>query len=244
MNLFAAGFMVGKAAATTANPNPTPRKFGQLQEATFDDSFDNKDLMSTGSSPLRNFRGQRKTEIKAKFARINLSLFSDMYYGGTVNTGATLSVFNEVATVPTTPFQVTVANSATFTEDQGVDYAATGQPLKLVATSPTIGQYSVAAGVYTFATADAAAVVLITYSYTITTGQTVSVPTSLQSEAPYFEVILSNPTDGGYQRRCFRCSSNKLSLAFKQGEIVYPDFDMKVYDPGTGVLYVDNLATP
>jgi hypothetical protein len=100
------------------------------------------------------------------------------------------------------------------------------------------------AGLLTFATADAGAIVLLSYSYTVTTGQKVNVPTTLQQEAPYFEVVLGNPTDGGFQRRLFKCSSSKLSASMKQGEIVYPDFEITVLDPGTGMLYADNLATP
>jgi hypothetical protein len=245
MNFFAAGFLFFKAAATVAVPNPTPRNFGQLQEVQVDDSFDTKNLFGTGSAALRQFRGQRKVEMKAKYARINLSLWSESFYGGTVNAGASLIQFQEVHTIPTTPFQVTIAppSSGTFDELLSVTYAD-GTPLKLVASGPTQGQYTAVAGLLTFAAADAAAIVLLSYSYTVTTGQSVSVPTTLQQEAPYFEVVLGNPTDAGYQRKYFKCSSSKLSMAFKQGEIVYPDFDMTALDPGSGVLYVDNLATP
>jgi hypothetical protein len=245
MNLFAAGFLFMKTPVTAANPNPTPRNFGQLQEIQFEDNFDTQQLFGTGSAPLREFRGHRKPTVKAKYARINLSLWSESFYGGTVSTGASLIQFQEVQTVPTTPFQITIAppSSGTFDELLSVTYAD-GTPLKLVASGPTQGQYTQAAGLLTFATADAGAIVLLSYSYTVTTGQKVNVPTTLQQEAPYFEVVLGNPTDGGFQRRLFKCSSSKLSASMKQGEIVYPDFEITVLDPGTGVLYADNLATP
>jgi len=45
-------------------------------------------------------------------------------------------------------------------------------PLTKAASAPAAGQYSVAAGVYTFNSADANKAVLISYTYTITgTGQ-------------------------------------------------------------------------
>lgn len=49
--------------------------------------------------------------------------------------------------------------------DQGVAYALTGAALTLVASTPAEGQYSVSAGVYTFAAADASAALLVSYGY-------------------------------------------------------------------------------
>ena len=46
-----------------------------------------------------------------------------------------------------------------------MSYAATGAPLTPVAGAPGSGQYSVAAGVYTFSAGDAGAAVLISYGY-------------------------------------------------------------------------------
>ena len=75
-------------------------------------------------------------------------------------------VSNEAAVVPATPYQVTVAQPlGNWTQDAGVTYA-NGTPLVEVASAPTVGQYSVAAGgVYTFAAADITSAVLISYSY-------------------------------------------------------------------------------
>ena len=61
----------------------------------------------------------------------------------------------ETQTVPATPYKVTVAQSAAFSCDQSVSYAS-GVKLARVSATPAAGQYSVAAGVYTFAAADAA----------------------------------------------------------------------------------------
>ena len=62
-----------------------------------------------------------------------------------------------------------MVNSATWTADQGVQDALTGFPLTHVTGTPTTGQYSVAAGVYTFAAADTGKAVLISYNYSTTT---------------------------------------------------------------------------
>jgi hypothetical protein len=245
MNSFGAGFLVGKALATTANPNPTPRKFGQLQEVSVDDSFEEKRLFGANSAPVRAFRGQRKIDLKAKSAKINANAFAEIYYAASVTAGAVLYTFNEMQTIPgSVAYTLTALNAGAagvnFIEDLGVEYAANGNPLKLVTSAPTVGQYSQALGTYTFAAADASAVVLLNYSYnSATVGYTISVPNLAQQEAPYFECILFNPTDGGYGKRFFKVTSNKLNLQFKQGEIMIPEFDMSVYDPGTGILFQD-----
>jgi len=247
MNTFGAGYLSGRAAATTANPNPTPRVFGQLQDVSLDDSFSEKLLYGPGSAPVRGFRGQRKVEGKAKNATIDGSIFAELYHGTTATTGAVLPSFGEVHTIPSaTPYSVVANNFAAsnFVEDYGVSYGATGVSLKLVTVTPTQGEYSVdpTTGTYTFAAADAGVPVIINYTYSVVTGLTVAVPTSLQQESPYFEIFLANPTDGGYGKRLFKCSSSKLMMDFKQGEITIPEFDFSVFDPGSGVLYADYYA--
>ncbi len=82
------------------------------------------------------------------------------YLGG-YSTRATQS-----ASVPGSPgpYSVTVTNSANFCADGGVTYA-NGVALLAVTSNPTVGQYSVVAGIYTFSAADAAAGVVISYLY-------------------------------------------------------------------------------
>ena len=53
--------------------------------------------------------------------------------------------------------------SGLFVSDAGVVYASTGTPLAMVAGTPNQGQYHVAAGLYTFAGADQAAVLRIAF---------------------------------------------------------------------------------
>jgi hypothetical protein len=68
----------------------------------------------------------------------------------------------EVQSVPATPYKVTVAQSAAFSCDQSVSYA-NGTKLTRVSASPIAGQYSVTAGVYTFAAADLAQTLTFVY---------------------------------------------------------------------------------
>ncbi len=73
---------------------------------------------------------------------------------------ALLDSFLHVAPTQT----IAVAASALFVADGGVTYASTGTAFTVVSGLPTKGQYAVAAGVYTFAAADANAPVTIAYT--------------------------------------------------------------------------------
>jgi hypothetical protein len=66
--------------------------------------------------------------------------------------------------VPGSPYSITVTNAASFVLDKGVTYA-NGTALVPVASAPTVGQYAVAAGVYTFNAADAALTLTISYTF-------------------------------------------------------------------------------
>ena len=76
------------------------------------------------------------------------------------------AIIGEAATVPASPYQVTVQQpQGSWGQDIGVTYA-NGSALLQVAANPAAGQYSISgAGVYQFAAADAAASVLISYSF-------------------------------------------------------------------------------
>ena len=77
------------------------------------------------------------------------------------------AVMGEAQSVPAaSPWQVSVAAPyGPWGSDLGVVYASSGAALQPVAASPAAGQYSVAAGLYTFASADAGAAVAISYGY-------------------------------------------------------------------------------
>jgi hypothetical protein len=111
-------------------------------------------------------------------AKINARQFNDAFFGQTLATGEAVQVLDEGAptgtAIPTTPFQITVANSASMSAgtpgvDLGVFNASTGIQMTRVAAGPTAGQYSFngATGVYTFSSADnvSAVKVIISYEY-------------------------------------------------------------------------------
>ena len=73
---------------------------------------------------------------------------------------------NEAQTVPSDGGEVDVnAPNGSWAVDQGVTYASSGVAFTPVSGIPSVGQYNVTAGAYTFSAGDANAAVLISYSY-------------------------------------------------------------------------------
>jgi hypothetical protein len=69
----------------------------------------------------------------------------------------------ETHTIPGAPYIVTVTGVTNFAGDLGVSYATTGLLFFRVAINPTVGQYTVANGVYTFNPADSGQAIYISY---------------------------------------------------------------------------------
>ncbi len=128
---------------------------------------------------------------------------------------------------------VTVANGASFVEDFGVFYASTGTQLTPVTASPAQGQYiapSGSPGAYTFNSADNGAAVLIYYSYTVSTGNKISLANQLMGPLPMFEVSLKETfnyfgTSKDLVIKLNACVSPKLSLPFSNQKFTVAEFD-------------------
>ena len=229
-------------ASGTAISNPTPVQIGVLQEVQADISFDEKLLYGAYQMPVAFGRGKGKYAFKAKAADFSAQAISSLFFGNTLTAGIRAVSDNEAKNVPaSTPYTVTVAppSSGTFATDLGVKYASTGIPLKCVASAPTAGQYSVSAGVYTFAAADASAAVLISYEYTATstTQYQIALTNNLMGQAPSFQAQLSLPYNGKQMTvKLNNCVSSKLSMPFKNEDFSVQEFDWQALADAQGNL--------
>lgn len=235
---FGSGMLFGVRTDTTPN---TPVKFGVLQDVSLDFSFTEKELRGQGSFALEIARASGKITAKAKFAQIFANAFNSLFFGVASTTGQVLMAISEAGTIPTTPFQITVTNSATFQDDLGVFKA--GVPMTKVASGPTTGQYSVATGVYTFAAADTGLAVSISYTYTGATGFKATVTNASMGAPPTFSAWLQ----GIYNSKQLvvklpRCSSSKISLATKLEDWMIPEMDFSAMDDGSGNVAYWNYA--
>lgn len=244
MYAFGSGVLIG----TPTGANPTPINFGLIQEVTLDFTGTNKPLFGQNQYPVAVGAGTRKVTGKAKAAKISGIAMNSLFFNGTLSAGQTSTVVGEAGTIPAAsgPYTVTVANSATWTVDQGVIFAATGVPLTRVASGPTTGQYSVAAGVYTFAAADTLLGVLISYNYTISaTGSKLLMTNPLLGPIASFAANLYgvDPTTNlPYSLQLYNCVSNKFAFGTKLEDFVMPEFDFDCFVNAAGNLGQWNFA--
>lgn len=242
---FGAGVLWGIPTANASGVavvNPTPVQFGALQEVSLDISSENKMLYGNQQYPLAVGRGKGKISGKAKAAQLNGLLVNELFFGQTT----TNSIIGDVhdltgATIPGTPFAITptIPSSGTWTVDLGVRNA-NGLPMIRVASGPTTGQYSVAAGVYTFASADTGLVVFIDYQYTAasTSAITGTVLNTLMGYAPTFRCDLSLPYNGKIMTlTLYQCIASKLGLATKLDDFMVPEWDFDAFANAAGQVF-------
>jgi hypothetical protein len=230
-------FGSGLLFATNTAANSTPIQIGTLQDVSLDISRTLKELYGQGQYPVAVGAAQQKITGKAKFAQVNGALYNDLFFGGTIASGTVQLVYNEAGSVPaTTTYTVTVTGSATWAEDEGVLYANTGLPFKKVASAPTVGQYTVAAGVYTFAAADASVPVLISYTKTVAaSGTTITTGNPLQGVQPTFTIIVQRAYNGVQESfKLWSCIASKLSLPTKMADWGITELDFTAFADSAG----------
>lgn len=241
---FGAGILWGTPltdATGAAIANPSPIQFGALQEVSLDISFDVKELFGSNQFPLAIGRGKGKITGKAKMADIKGKQWSDIVFGQTLAAGIVGDVYDTTgAAIPATPYQITptVPNSGTWSADLGVRNSA-GLPMTRVSAAPATGQYSVAAGVYTFAAADTGTTVYISYQYTATStsAKKSTIANVPMGYAPTFKCDLYMPYAGKQLVLTLNaCTSTKLSLPTKLDDFTITEFDFSAFADSSGNL--------
>jgi hypothetical protein len=245
MIIFGAGKLIAvptNDATGAAIANPTPVQLGVLQDVSLDLSVDLKTLHGSGKYPLAVGQGKGKTDLKAKYANIDGGVLGSLFMGRSATAGIKAAVFDFAASVPAgSPYTITVAppNSGTFVADLGVIDATTGNPMTRVASAPTTGQYSVSAGVYTFAAADANKAVILNYEYSAssTTGKVFNLTSDTMGYTPSFSVLLSQQYDGKTLAvKLNRAVSGKLNVPLKNDDFAMFDFEATAFTDASNSL--------
>lgn len=181
---------------------PTNQQLITLQDFTLDIDATLKDLRGQFQFPDDVATADRKLAWKSGFGRLDIDAYNNVMFGeSAITTGGEDVNVNEVHTIPaSSPFTITVTNSATFVKDEGVIYASgtaaqNGQKLQNNgATYPSTGQYiNSTGGVYSFAAADAGLQVKISYISTVSTGRQLLVQNHTQGWGPALEIYAANP---------------------------------------------------
>ncbi len=224
----------------------TPQQLATLQDVSIDIGVTIKDLRGQFQFPDDTAISDRKITWKSGFGRFNIQAYNNLVFGeSAINTGGTPVTVNEAHTIGSSPYHVTVTNSATFETDLGVQYAATGQPLtRIPSGTPSVGEYTQSAGTYIFAAADTGLSMQISYTYTVVTGSILTVNNHVQGYGPALEMFLSNPyqpnfSQGGVSTipnyvHLYSCKIGKLGLPYKRADYLICDIEGEAYANAAG----------
>lgn len=237
-------FYFGSGSIWGQTASGLPVRFGTVQGISIDFAFSQKELYGQNIFPDKIATAQGKITGKIKSGSIDGNLWNALFFNGVSATGSLAIADAEAHSVPAaTPYTVTVTKSTTFVQDLGVRYAATGFPLQQVAAAPAQGQYSVSAGVYTFAAADASAAVLIDYTFTQVTGAQYTVSNSLAGTSPTFQLIAKQGLSGQYDNMIlYSCIASKLSTQSKVGDWNVPEIDFSAFANAAGQVWQGNFT--
>lgn len=203
---FGSGVILAAPQTTSGNPapNPTPLGIGVLQNVKMTLGAEIKSLFGQSQWAVDSAVGKRSIKGSFEFAQLSNDLMSQLFFADAPVEGQQITspYPGEAHTVPATPFEVTVDNAAAPILDYGVTYAETQVPFENVGAGSltAVGQYKVdlATGVYTFYSGDAAADVLINYSYpSADTGSTLTVQNHFMGYGPVLGLNLVFPYEGG-----------------------------------------------
>lgn len=220
---------------------PTPVVIGVLQDVSVDIDFETKTLYGEKQFPVAIGRGKAKIGWKAKTGDFDPGVLGSLVLGNQATASRKSAVIDQALSVPAaSPYTVTIAppNSGTFVADLGVINVSTGKSLTRVASAPTTGQYSLAAGVYTFASADQGTALLISHEYSVSTDATsklFNLSNNLMGYTPTFSAIFYNTYMG--KTLAMKLNSNvsgKLGLPFKNDDFTVPDFDAEAFADASG----------
>jgi hypothetical protein len=190
---------VGWVSLVPSGTYPDPVHLAEIESLDLNITEEDGDLEDSNGDIIDSFTVKRVIEGTIALKDISGSLLAAITRGVTVAAG-TKQGYAQTSVIPTTPFQITVTEGATFADDLGVIDLTAGKAMICAATSTGTNVYAVntTTGQYTFNTADAGHSVLINYRSTkSTTGTTSSIASATASQAYYglhcYQVIAGKP---------------------------------------------------
>lgn len=224
----------------------TPVRVGVLQDVEVNISSDVAELFGQLQYPVAIGRGKSKITGKAKTGEFNLTLFNELYVGGTVETTYKKVIENEALTAGASLPTATVSKSSAGIVDLGLYYQSNGVQLSYsTAAAPTIGNYNVstATGVYTVSTAETSSTPFYSnYQYADSSGNYLAVANSLMGTQPVFQLVLwEGYTDfsgrTNFDLQLNRCVATKFSFPFKNTDFMVSDFEFEAFADSAGNVF-------
>lgn len=239
---FGSGILFALPQGGNQPTNPSPVEIGVLQNVKLTFSGDIKELKGQLQYPVDSAVGNRSIKGSFSFAQMLLQAWNNIVFGeSALTTGGRVLEYQQPESIPVTPgpytLTPTVPGGGVWNQDAGVKYASSGIPLTPVASGPTQGQYSVSSGVYTFAAADQGVAILVSYYYTTTTGNTLTVNNHTMGWGPTVSLDLTMPyQSNGNNLYLPNVRIAKLDLATKQDDYTMSDSDFSAFALPSGVV--------
>jgi hypothetical protein len=233
--------------------SPTAQQLLTLQDFNIEIDATLKELRGQYQFPDDVATGDRKITWKSGYGRTDMDFDNNIIWGeSAINTGGEEVNVNETHTIPaSSPYSISVTNSANWVEDMGVIYTTgtlagqkltrqpTANPTALSGTVP--GSYYVASGSYLFAAGDVSLGIEISYTSTVTTGRNLLVQNHTQGWGPYLEIYASNP----YQEltagipnyvRLYNCKVTKTGKPFKRSDHLITPVEGEAFANSSGYV--------
>jgi len=228
----------------TAQADLTPIRIGNLKKITIDADFAIEYARGQMRFPINAASSQAHITGRAETGVMNGLMWDKMVFGLTPQTGSVLATIDQAKTIPASPYTVTpTTTGGTFTQDLGVVLASDGSAFTRVTGVPTTGQYSEAAGVYTFAAADTTKAVAISYIYTLATGNKLTLDNGYMGLAPSFKVVLQGEYNG---KKCTwilnQCVTKRFSFPTVLENFTIQDFAFEAISDASGNLGIISLG--
>jgi hypothetical protein len=240
-------FGAGRVFATLNVVNPTPARALVPQSQGFDFKRKTESLVGENQFPVAVGAGDMEVTGKVEYGETQARVFADIMFGDAGVTGSYIEADGEAGTVAaSSPYKITVANSADWIQDLGVINVATGAIYARVAASSEVEgkSYSVAAGVYTFAAGDTGVNMKISYLYTDSTdGETVVMTNQMQGLIGNFKAVHVLPW--GTQQDIFvfnSCIASANSVSLKKSGFASQSLDYMAFTDSTDSLGTATFA--
>lgn len=244
MFAFGSGLMWGTAlqdASGATIAQPTPINFGTMQSSEIEFKFELKELFGDKQFAVAVGRSKGTVTGKASFADLRMGMLESLVFGTTTATGLIAVQYDTVGANFAASVTVTPPSSGTYDADLGVINAATGVPLKRVAASPALGEYSVntSTGAYTF-NAGQTGKGYFNYRYTSTsptTAKKLTLTNLPMGYAPSFRTDLYVAYGGkSYVMTLNKCISEGIKLGNKNDDFSTPDLSFKCFADDAGII--------
>lgn len=247
-------FGPGAAFVTRTDIAGSAFNVGYVNEFSYDEAAENKELFGQNQYPLLVARGTIKATGKWKAATISGLALNQCWYGQTITTGQILTSLSETQTVSSATTGITAdtiqptnqTTAASMFTDLGVSYTTSvpaGLPLvRVTSGTESVGHYSVgstSSGVYNFASGDLGATLKLNYAYqSLTAGQTITVVNEPIGTTPTFQLDFVSTLYGAtYYLRFFSCIASKLTRAHKLTDFMMPEVDFAFFANSAGNVY-------